>query len=130
MLQTKFRTALILSIILAILMTIQSAGGLMVGNLYRDNNWVVSANRANDLFTLFIAVPVLVTALVLSSRGSPTATFVWLGMLYYELYQNMYYIFGAAFNLFFPIYVTIFALSTFILILGVSNIRIQPIANT
>ena len=51
----KSRTPYILSIIIAVLATIASAGGLFLNGLYRDNHFVTSAWKGNDLITLFLA---------------------------------------------------------------------------
>jgi hypothetical protein len=117
----------ILSILLAVFMTIQSAGGLLIERLYRDNAWVTSAWQGNDLVTLVAAVPILLAALILSRRGSIRAQMIWLGALYYGLYNDMYYLFGSAFNPFFLIYVTIAVLSTFALVSGLTGVDIDSI---
>ena len=70
MLQTKLRPAYILTAIITILAIAASAGGLFIDGLYRDNLLVTSGWYGNDLATLVVAVPMLVTALILSMRGS------------------------------------------------------------
>ncbi len=47
----------ILSAVLAALMLLASAAGLVVPHLYRDNLLVASGWRGNDLVTLGLAVP-------------------------------------------------------------------------
>lgn len=51
--QAKFRTVYILSIIIGILMIVQSAGGLLIQGLYRDNVW---GKTAWDLIVLWIVL--------------------------------------------------------------------------
>ncbi len=121
------RAAQALSIMLAALMTIQSAGGLFIRGLYRDNVWVASAWLANDLVTLLVAVPVLALSLLLSRRGSTRARLVWLGALYYGLYNNMYYLFGSAFNPFFLVYVAVAIASSFGLVAGLTELDADSI---
>jgi len=128
MLQTKFKSAYVLSAIVAILAIVASAEGLFLGALYRDNSLVTSAFRGNDLVTLIVAVPMLVAALVLSMRGSQRAQLVWLGMLDYTLYNFAFYLFGAAFNSLFLIYVALFALSIFALIFGLVALDVKGIS--
>lgn len=128
MLQTKLRPAYILSAIIAILATVASAGGLFLGDLYRDNTFVTSLWTGNDLVTLVVAVPMLVAALILSMRGSQRAHLVWLAMLDYTLYNYAFYLFAAAFNWFFLIYVALFTLSIFALIFGLVNIDVNGIS--
>jgi hypothetical protein len=64
--QDKFKPAYILSVIIAILMIVASAGGLFIDGLYRDNTFVKSSWHGNDLVTLAIAVPLLVGSLIFS----------------------------------------------------------------
>jgi hypothetical protein len=127
MLQTKLRPVYILSAIIAILATTASAGGLFLGDLYRDNIFVTSLWGGNDLVTLVVAVPMLVVALILSMRGSQRAQLVWLAMLNYMLYNYAFYLFAAAFNWFFLIYVALFTLSMFALIFGLVNTDVNRI---
>ena len=101
MTQTKLGSAHILTVIIAILAIVASAGGLFIDGLYRDNLLVTSGWYGNDLVTLMVAVPLLVVALIFSMRGSQRAHLVWLGMLDYMLYNYAFYLFGTAFNGFF-----------------------------
>lgn len=117
-----------LSAIIAVLMIVASAGGLFIEGLYRDNLFVTSAWRGNDLVTLLVAVPALITALILSRRGSQRAQLVWLGMLDYTLYNYAFYLFGAAFNRFFLIYVALFTLAIFALIFGLTKLDVNAIS--
>ena len=118
MASTKLRPAYILSIIVTFLAATASAVGLFSSDLYRDNSIVEAAWAGNDWVTLVIAVPVLLTALLFSWRGSLRAQLVWLGMLDYMLYNYAFYLFGAAFNRFFLVYVLLFTLSMYALIFG------------
>jgi hypothetical protein len=118
----RFGPAPLLSALIAILAGTASAGGLLIGDLYRDNMWVTSAWHGNDLITLAVAVPVLVAALVLCLRGSARAQLVWLGMLAYMLYGYAFYLFGAAFNRFFLIYAALFGLSIFAMVFALPGV--------
>lgn len=113
---------------IAVLAAVASAGGIVIDDLYQDNLLVTSAWYGNDLVTLLVAAPTLVTALLLASRGSQRAQLVWLGMLDYTLYNYAFYLFGAAFNSFFLIYVALFALSIFALIFGLIALDVQAIS--
>jgi hypothetical protein len=121
------RTARLLSIVIAILAAIASAGGLLLRGLYRDNLFVSSAWKGNDLVTLLIAVPVLVAALILAARGPGAAQLIWIGMLDYMLYNYAFYLFAAAFNWFFLLYVALFGLSIFALIFALVNLDVAAI---
>lgn len=118
MIQTKCSASHVLSATIAILAIVASAGGLFIDGLYRDNLLVTSGWYGNDLVTLVVAVPVLVTALILSMRGSQRAQLIRLGILDYTLYNYAFYLFGTAFNGLFLVYVALFALSIFALTFG------------
>ncbi|MDH3293815.1 MAG: hypothetical protein OER95_05790 [Acidimicrobiia bacterium] len=121
-------TALKLSYLVAVLAAVASAGGILIDGLYRDTEFVVSTWLGNDLVTLLVATPVLVGALVLTARGSARATLVWLGMLDYMLYNFGFYLFGAAFNWFFFIYVVVFALSIWALVMALMSLDVDQLA--
>lgn len=125
--KSKMKSAYILSVIILILATTSALGGLFIPNLYRDNDFVIPLWKVNDLVTLLVAVPMLITALILSRRGSQRALLVWLAMLNYMLYNYAFYLFGAAFNWYFLIYVALFTLSMFALIFGLVNIDANQI---
>jgi hypothetical protein len=133
-LQTKLRSAYILTAVITILAIVASAGGLFIDHLYRDNLLVTSGWYGNDLVTLVVAVPTLVVALILSMRGSQRAQraqraqLVWLGILDYMLYNYAFYLFGTAFNAFFLVYVALFALSIFALIFGLVALDVKGIS--
>jgi hypothetical protein len=127
MVPTISKTAQILSIALVILATIASAGGLLLDRLYRDNLFVTSAWKGNDVITLFVAVPLLVTAIIYANRGSQRSLLLWMGVLDYMLYNSAFYLFGAAFNWFFLIYTAMFGLSIFALIFGLVKLDMNGI---
>jgi hypothetical protein len=122
------RTAYVLSIFVAVFALAASAGGLFIPGLYRDNPFVLAAWRGNDLVTLAVATPVLVISLFLASRGSGRAQLVWLGMLDYTLYNYAFYLFAAAFNWFFLLYVSLFTLSIFALLFGLLRVDVSRIS--
>jgi hypothetical protein len=112
----KNKALSILSLVIAILALIASLGGLFMKDLYRDNALVVAAWQGNDIVTLFVVVPIMLAALFFLKRDSKKAQLFWMGSLLYMIYNYMFYMFGAAFNYFFLLYVAIFTLSTYILI--------------
>lgn len=70
---SNLKISRLLSWLIAVLAAVAAAGGFLLRGLYRDNLFVTSAWRGNDIVTLVIAVPVLVVALLLSSRDSRPA---------------------------------------------------------
>ncbi|MDD1719581.1 MAG: hypothetical protein LUQ25_05950 [Methanoregulaceae archaeon] len=107
----EMRTAVALSILTAAMAAVQSAGGILVPGIYRDNLWVVGTWHGTDLVTLMIAVPILLVGIYYARQGSCRGWLLWIGMLYYVLYNNMYYLFGTAFNRFIIVYELLLVLS-------------------
>lgn len=126
--ETKLQPVTTLSILIAILATFASAGGLLLDGLYRDNAFVTTTWLGNDAVTLFLAVPILVAAMIISNRGSLKAQLIWMGALDYMLYNYAFYLFGAAFNWFFLVYAALLALSIFALIFGLIKLDVDGIS--
>ncbi len=112
----KFKTAYRLTLPIAVLAALASAGGLWMEGLYRDAPFFKRAFQGNDVVTLFVAVPLLLASVVYSRRGKRQAPLVWAALLGYMVYNYAFYLFGAAFNWFFQVYVALFALSVYALI--------------
>jgi hypothetical protein len=123
----KSRIPYLLSITIAVFATFASAGGLLLNGLYRDNLFVTSAWKGNDVVTLLLAVPLLVMAMIYSKSGSRKASLIWMGVLDYMLYNYAFYLFGAAFNWFFLLYVALLGLSIFALIFGLIHLDLNGI---
>lgn len=124
----KLKPVTTLSTLIAILATFASAGGLLLDNLYHDNAFVTTTWLGNDAVTLFLAVPILVAAMIFAKRGSFRAQLIWMGALDYMLYNYAFYLFGAAFNWFFLVYAALLALSIFALIFGLVNLEVNGIS--
>ena len=114
----RLTTAWVLSSVVIVLMVTASAVGLLVEGVYPEDTWAVAAFRGNDLVTLVLVAPVLTVALVASRRRPSSASvLVWLGMLFYGLYNYAYYSYGAAFNDLFLLHVAAYSLSGIALVL-------------
>lgn len=114
------------ALIALVLMTAAAAVGLAVEGVYRDNALVEAAWRGNDLVTLFLAVPLLAGAIARARQGSRRALLISLGVLAYAVYNYAFYLFGAAFNHLFLLYVGVLASSTLGLIDGLTSRDIRP----
>lgn len=123
----KLKNSLSISIIILVMMAFQSILGMLFPNLYRDNAFVTTTWKGNDMITLFLVIPVFITALIFTVRGSIRAKLVLIGVLDYALYNYGFYLFGTSFNVFFLLYVTLFGLSIFALILNVTSIDLDQI---
>ena len=125
----SLRVAYGLTVAAAVLLVVVSAvGAFGSGWLYRDNPLISATFRGQDWVTLFVAVPFLVAGLSLERRGSCRGRLLWLGMLFYAMYSYLFYAVGAAFNVFFLLYVAIFGLATYALLSAVPLIDFEPLA--
>ena len=110
-------------------MAVVSAGGAFAPRwLYRDNPLIAATFQGQDVFTLFVAAPLLVAGLVLERRGSARGRVLWLAMLYYALYGYLFYAVGAAFNVFFLLYVAIVGLALYALLASGPRLAPGPVA--
>ena len=114
----RLTAAWLLSVVVLLLMVVQSALGLAVSGLYPEEVWAVAALRANDLVTLVVVAPARALALAASRRRPTSASvLVWLGLLFYGTYNYAYYAFGTAFSDAFLLHVAAFTASTAALVL-------------
>ena len=107
--------------------------GLISPGLYRDNGFVKAAWYGNDWITLIIVTPAMLATLYFMKRGVIKARLIWLGLLLYYLYNYAFYLFGAAFNPLFLIYVGIFSLSLGTLVFGLVDLpvhRFKPVSKS
>lgn len=125
--KTLYKTPIRLSIILIVLSAIVSFGGIFVNNIYRDNELIKAVWLGNDIVTLFIVIPIMIGALFFSLRNSLKAQLIWMGTLWYMVYNYIFYMYGAAFNKFFLLYVIIFTLSVYALMLVLMKIDIKSL---
>jgi hypothetical protein len=84
-------------------MVVQSATGLAAPHLYRDIAWY-----GNDWITLLLASPLLLLATTGARLRAPRWQVLRLELAGYGVYNYAFYMLGAAFNAFFPVYVIAF----------------------
>jgi hypothetical protein len=117
-----------LTMVVAGLMLAQAALGLAFRDYYLDVDWIEATWLGNDWVTLAVALPLLVGGLAWARRGSIRATLLWLGVLGYALYNYAYYLFGAALNVFFPLYLSAVIAAALALILAASSVSPRDLA--
>lgn len=126
---SNLKLPIILSIAVIFFSGIASVGGIFFNELYRDNDLVKSVWLGNDIVTLFFVLPIMIGALIFSFRNSLKAHLIWMGTIWYMVYNYTFYMYGAAFNKFFLLYVIIFTLSACSLISLLIKFDIQALAN-
>ena len=124
-----------LSFVVAVLMTVVSAAGLVLGpaGLYGATNLALGVTEAEaglllpgflgqDAFNLVVALPLLLGTMWLARRGSLAGLLLWPGALFYVLYWYLLYLIGAQFSELFLLYVPIVTLSAYAIIALIASI--------
>ena len=122
------KTSCQLTVIITGLAAVAALGGIFLENLYRDNAFFKTAWLGNDIVTLAVVIPLLILSLIFSQSGSQRAHLVWMGLLGYMFYNYAFYLFGAAFNAFFLLYVALFSLSGYALVLGLAALDVRSLS--
>jgi hypothetical protein len=103
----------VLSMIIAILMTIASLGGLLFPAIIYPTDELVQSFMANDVVNLFIGVLILLVSMWLTRRDKLVGLLLWPGALFYVLYNYIGYLLGTPFSLFTFGYLALVLLSAY-----------------
>lgn len=97
--------------------------------IYRNNStFRAPIFRGTDTVTLFLCVPALVVAAVLTRRGSLRGRLFLTGMLGYFLYNAASRAFGATYNDLLLVYIATFSLSLFAFVVAFQSIDLPTLA--
>ncbi|WP_020519440.1 hypothetical protein [Catelliglobosispora koreensis] len=124
----NLKSAQALTVVVAALMAVASAAGLLMPGLYREPLAAETVLRAYDLVNLVIAAPALLFASIFERRGGHRAQLAWAGTLAYVVYAYAFYVFGTAFNDAFLLHVAVFSSSLYALVLTLANTNVAGIA--
>jgi hypothetical protein len=116
-----------LTAIVVVLGAAAAISGLLVDGLYRDNPSTAAGWRANDLVTL-VTLPLLVGAYARARRGSSRGCLLWLGVLWYLVYNYAFYLVGTALNDVFLLYAALVAAGMWALGVGLAGTDVGGIA--
>jgi hypothetical protein len=108
----------LLSIPIAVLVTVAAGSGVFVPRLYRDVPFFAVQAVAQDVVTLFVVLPTLVVSAWLAARRSDRGRVVWLGVLVYLVYSYIIDAFVVRFNPMFLVYVALLGCALYALIGG------------
>ena len=98
--------------------------------LYRFDTVSSSSQEVGqDIVTLLIGIPLLITGILLTRKGSLRGQLLLTGVLGYFLYTYASMCFLTAFNPFFLVYVALFSLSMFGFILSMKNLDVDEVAS-
>lgn len=106
-------------------MVVQAGLGLLLPGQYRDPEWIRATWFGNDWVTLAVAAPLLGAGLVRARRGSVRGLLFVMGVAAYAVYNYAFYLFGAALNVFFGLYVLSFLLGVLTLARVVSQFDVK-----
>lgn len=119
----SLNTSIVLSWICVPLMIIQSIIGLFVSGTYeKDGTMGRAIWQGNDVVNLFLFVPLLLIAIVLAKRDTDKGRIFWLGIQALVTYDYLYYPLAVAYDKYFLLYLTIFGISFFSIIFGITRI--------
>lgn len=125
---THFRILRILTILLALSLSLVSIAGAFFPSTYeRDSVSLAAQGAGQDLVDLFVGVPLLLVTFLLASRGNRKAALIYAGTLAYIMYSFVIYCFGIYFNQFFLLYCLTLSLSLYAFILVFSDLKRQNI---
>ncbi len=99
-------------------------------NSTRDPEPIRTTWFGNDWVTLVFAVPLLLLGLRLGARGSTRGLLLWAGTIAYAVYNYAFYLFGAALNVFFPLYVLAVIVAAAALLLALSQLDVPAVARS
>ncbi len=103
------------STIIAILMVVVSAGGIINRTEIYPTEELLRTFAANDVVNLFIGVPILLGSMWLAWRGKWLGLLCWPGALFFSFYNYLAYVFALPFDWRFPIHLTLTVLGVYTL---------------
>ncbi|MBN1120735.1 MAG: hypothetical protein JXJ17_06625 [Anaerolineae bacterium] len=111
-----------LTVPIVALLLIATIGGVANPDIYqRDTPFLTVQILAQDYFSLTVVALLLTICAILARRGSSRALILWIGALFYLLYNYIVYCFHVQFNALFPVYVGLFGCITYALIFGIAQ---------
>jgi hypothetical protein len=121
----RMNSITILTVLLALALAITSYCGAFISGTYeRDAVSMAAQGIGQDIFDLFLMVPLLLILLLFMRQGNRLASFLFSGTVFYVLYSFLIYCFGVHFNNLFLVYCLIAGLSFYTFALGVNQLRI------
>jgi hypothetical protein len=110
------------SLLIALIMTVASAAGLLYQAAVYPADEVVLAFAPSDVFNLAVGLPMLLLSMWLARRGNLIGLLCWPGALFYVVYMYVPYVIGVPFNVLFLPYLLLVVLSAYTLIGLVASI--------
>lgn len=119
-----------LSVILALLLIVVSFSGVFIAEIYQRETLSMAAQGVGqDIFDLFIVVPLVLISLYYAIKGSRTALFILGGTVLYTTYSFFIYSFGIHFNSLFVFYCFTLGASFYLLIIIMTDVISTDVEN-
>jgi hypothetical protein len=113
-----------LTLVMTAALAIASYYGAFVPTTYaHDSVSMGTQGMGQDVFDLFIVVPLLLILLIFTLRGSRVAFLILGGTVFYVLYSYVIYAFGVHFNSLFLVYCTVFGTSFYLFLLCIVELN-------
>ena len=103
------------SLVIALLMAVASAAGLLLPDLLYPTETLQLSFMATDVVNLSIGLPILLGSIWLARRGRLLGLLLWPGALFFVLYHYIVYTFGLPLNVGFLLALLLLALSAYTL---------------
>ncbi len=130
MLHNSLRPYTFMGGLIALLLAATAGAGVLVQGFYDPffkEQSILAALYVQDLVSL-LAAPALVAAMFWTLRGSRRAFVVWCAVLVYAVYYYAFYVFGNAYNVFYPLYLALMGLGIYSLIGLLAGVNLQAFA--
>ena len=112
-----------LTLVMTATLAIASYYGAFVPATYaHDAASMGTQGKGQDVFNLFIVVPLLLISLAFALRGNRVALLILSGTVFYVLYSYVIYAFGVHFNSMFLVYCAVFGTSFYAFLLCVTEL--------
>jgi len=105
-----------LSLIVAILMAVASAAGLIYRTIVYPTDELLRTSVSNDVVNLFIGLPILLGSMWLARRGKLIGLLCWPGALVFVLHNYSVYLFAMPLNVAFLLHLALVGLSVYTII--------------
>ena len=127
------RTERCLTALIALIGIPVHLAGILNPSIYRDPLLLVPQNRATDVVTLGLGIPLLIASSLATARGSRRGRILWLAALGFLLYDYGMYALAVRWQPLFLAYLTVFGLSLYATIVGFTRtdpVLISPVVET
>lgn len=121
----NFRTAFLLSLIIAITTIFVALAGLVYKDLFYPTNILLRTFVPNDVANLVLGLPLLVLSLFFAQRGKLIGYLCLPGALFYLLYAYIPYLLAVPFSILFLPYLLIVSLSSCTIIYLIAGMNVE-----